>query len=810
LKYLLISLLCCVSLFSISQPVSQRASDAITVMDGNLFAKNSFRPAVFSDTIAATISLDSCGKLIYTYSNDSYWFRSCYPVKHWVKFLKFGDAASITNASGTGDTLLINNSIKRLNPGYGIDHLLTATNITQSVDTSEIATQYDLSQQGIQQTLTIGDTALRQIIWKDTTVSGSSGSMNFMTFRPSNYGTVYTNGVSELFTTSLARFNGVNPDGRPNVVYNFLGYNVTAGGGRINTSEAAFRFAAETHFQLDISQNPSFEIHIPEITTFSGSIYRPFSMYIRKNSGFTNTNMQIDQLNLARRSNGVNWSSHAYDSNVTVNYTPDDNGKRVAINANLPNFIGTMVYDSTGWSISSTVTNSTKQFATNLPIRYGASNNRSGMDGYGDVTFREGKITMFNTGTNTTFADWQFGGSQKFNFTKDNAVFSVSLLTVGSANIVPVGGSKILSANGEALLISSSGGAGSDIRFLNGIDNARQVTIFQAGSGAGNVNIGTSTINPARKLKVQGSVGVDSNLYVAMHAISADVDSAVVWDRGTNVYKVAKINGTTYAFSNGITNTSGAVTLGGNLTNNTTIGSITDNFGLTFNRLGTSNASTIAAVSNTGNALNATSTSGTAFIARSTSGLGGLVGINPSSTNSVVEVLRVERSTSGTAADGIGGYIGFSTETDNGSLQESGRISSELTTAANATRTSAMKFYTINSASSNVSLTIDGDGTITTTGRRKLAVVTSADGTLTLGNAEAYIFNGTTTTWTLPPVSGTTGLIYYIKNIGSGSITLNADSGNNEIYSTSAVNTITVTAGSAIILISNNTYFTVN
>jgi len=91
-----------------------------------------------------------------------------------------------------------------------------------------------------------------------------------------------------------------------------------------------------------------------------------------------------------------------------------------------------------------------------------------------------------------------------------------------------------------------------------------------------------------------------------------------------------------------------------------------------------------------------------------------------------------------------------------------------------------------------------------------LAVTTSSAGTLTLGNSEVYIFDGTTTTWTLPAVSGTNGRIYYIKNIGSGSITLNADSGNNEIYSSSAVNTITVTAGSAIILISNNTYWTVN
>src|SRR5688572_2212997 len=72
-----------------SQPVTQRSSDAITVMDGNLFAKNSFRPAIFLDTTAANsaITLDSCGKLIYTFSDNSYWMRGCYP-KRWMKILK--------------------------------------------------------------------------------------------------------------------------------------------------------------------------------------------------------------------------------------------------------------------------------------------------------------------------------------------------------------------------------------------------------------------------------------------------------------------------------------------------------------------------------------------------------------------------------------------------------------------------------------------------------------------------------------------------------------------------------------------------
>lgn len=82
-----------------AQQISPRSSDVITVLDGNLFAKNSFRPAVFSDTLAANsvTTLDSCGKLIFTYDINGYWQRACNP-KRWEK---------VVNARVVDDTLLI-------------------------------------------------------------------------------------------------------------------------------------------------------------------------------------------------------------------------------------------------------------------------------------------------------------------------------------------------------------------------------------------------------------------------------------------------------------------------------------------------------------------------------------------------------------------------------------------------------------------------------------------------------------------------------------------------------------------------------
>lgn len=76
-------------------------------------------------------------------------------------------------------------------------------------------------------------------------------------------------------------------------------------------------------------------------------------------------------------------------------------------------------------------------------------------------------------------------------------------------------------------------------------------------------------------------------------------------------------------------------------------------------------------------------------------------------------------------------------------------------------------------------------------------------------NYTDYIFSGTTTTWTLPPIATHKNVRFYIKNRGTGSITLNSNTGVNEIYYTSLVNTITITPGSAYMLINDGTYWNI-
>lgn len=83
----------------------------------------------------------------------------------------------------------------------------------------------------------------------------------------------------------------------------------------------------------------------------------------------------------------------------------------------------------------------------------------------------------------------------------------------------------------------------------------------------------------------------------------------------------------------------------------------------------------------------------------------------------------------------------------------------------------------------------------------------SSASTLTLGQKGYYSFNGSSATWTLPPITGNTGKRYVIMNLGSGSITINSDSGSNVIYSPSLVNTISVATTEVITLYNNGTYW---
>lgn len=103
----------------------------------------------------------------------------------------------------------------------------------------------------------------------------------------------------------------------------------------------------------------------------------------------------------------------------------------------------------------------------------------------------------------------------------------------------------------------------------------------------------------------------------------------------------------------------------------------------------------------------------------------------------------------------------------------------------------------------------NGAGAITIAGNNAETLTTTGAGTLTLSTSSNYIFTGTTTTWTLPVAGSNAGVVYKLKNKGSGDITLVTTGAANEIYTTVATNTYTITPGSAIILVCDGSHFNV-
>lgn len=108
MKKLLLSISFIVCFFAgFSQSIVNRSTGANTLNDPNLFTSKSFRPPVFADTTAANavVSLDSCGKVIFTYDVMALWTRACSP-KRWERVggsMSFESSSSIT-FSGTGSS----------------------------------------------------------------------------------------------------------------------------------------------------------------------------------------------------------------------------------------------------------------------------------------------------------------------------------------------------------------------------------------------------------------------------------------------------------------------------------------------------------------------------------------------------------------------------------------------------------------------------------------------------------------------------------------------------------------------------------
>lgn len=194
---------------------------------------------------------------------------------------------------------------------------------------------------------------------------------------------------------------------------------------------------------------------------------------------------------------------------------------------------------------------------------------------------------------------------------------------------------------------------------------------------------------------------------------------------------------------NGLTWASNNVKLGGTaLSANTTIptsaNSLTINSSssdATFTAANTGTGIGLIGVHTTGTAIYGSATTGTSISGEATTGYAGNFHVFPTSTNTVVGVVKIRRSVgSGSGANGIGGALEFYTELGSGgSVPITNTIVSKLTDVTAGTYTSQLLFTGKNSAAAVDLFKLDGNGDATVVnlaGTGSRTVLADANGVL--------------------------------------------------------------------------------
>ena len=102
-------------------------------------------------------------------------------------------------------------------------------------------------------------------------------------------------------------------------------------------------------------------------------------------------------------------------------------------------------------------------------------------------------------------------------------------------------------------------------------------------------------------------------------------------------------------------------------------------------------------------------------------------------------------------------------------------------------------------------LTVDDAGNLLAAMGRMTPTV-SAAGTLTIAEPGLHVFSGSTATWTLPPVAASAGWLIFLKNRGSGALTIQR-AGADQIYANTPVSSIAIAAGASGWLINDGSYW---
>jgi hypothetical protein len=196
-----------------------------------------------------------------------------------------------TDSIGTGGGGI--DSLRRI--GLNVSALKNGVWVNQFTDSVGTAG----GSQNLDQVLAVGNNTDTTMNFVDTL--STSDTKNFVTIYPRGYGqTGYPNGRPSMFNAfGYGRYPGVNADGRPNVVGLLWGYN----GGFNNpilANEPTWGVRTETWFQIAGAGVSEFHGVMPEFKSINGISRRLATAYVNNANGYTNYNLQIDNMNILR------------------------------------------------------------------------------------------------------------------------------------------------------------------------------------------------------------------------------------------------------------------------------------------------------------------------------------------------------------------------------------------------------------------------------------------------------------------------------------------------------------------------------
>lgn len=333
------------------------------------------------------------------------------------------------------------------------------------------------------------------------------------------------------------------------------------------------------------------------------------------------------------------------------------------------------------------------------------------------ITFHDG-IFQHNTGDYTGF-------SGAFSILNSNDQYLLSNLSNGSGVSTTI--SNTIAGGGSINLQTSGGSGGSSNTVLLSGDDGLTLTNTLGNVFMPNLSNATAAYqlywNPDNGGKITfglpsvgGGGGGGSGIVqaIAQNGLTNVNDSTM--KLGGTLTETTTINTGGFA-----TSWTGAVATGTTLSATNTQAS-----GTVYGLQGIATASTAGiGVKGTGGnyGVSGVSTNGTGVSGVSTNGFGvvgtGLLGssfeIYPSSTSTFVQMNRNIRGTTGTAANGIGGYNTFDIETTDGNIYTAARVGAVLTNATTGSRTGRFDVWTVDNATESRKFSVQGDGKISLT-----------------------------------------------------------------------------------------------